>query len=672
MILALVGLPAGLVACAPDGAEPTLPAPVEVDDLPVIQLIEGEFDGEELSYRFLTPDGRVDADPIVGVAAEPLVDIPSQSCTTTSCTGGGYVAFSNVAGQRATVINGTVTSGSWVAACGSPPTGSLSGICQGVRLRNLYPGQQIERAYAELIELTPNGTTTSVEIVPNGAQIATPDFGFGEPTIPNGLFRFGELGRGSSSIANSVTMRWAFRGTTTGTEFTFRFLVQVRGLLVTPTVRASLSNGVRDNPGAGAYPSNAAIIPTAGRPIALSANGQYAAYVVGAIVHRKDLSTGSLSTFDAGCSVLNLDLSDDGAVLAYEAAGCLGLSQIYRYDYGVGGTPTLISTATGGGAGNQASRLPRLNSDGTVLVFQSQARNLAGQTVPNGRGCPDVYRYDSTTGEIHHVSAIRGSDFYAPTTARYAPCAATGDSVRFADVSDDGQRIVFVGGGRLDPAADTDAAPDVYVYDHSESLTGSVVVYPVTPAVTAPSHTAISGDGSVVAFCTDSCGRVVRASSAEGVGGLEVVTANPSGTAVTAGPNTYGIPTLSPSGRFVAFRGNATAGLVPPQSWSGFSAPGTQIYVCDTGAPIATPAANDLRRCWVASTIQLMPDTAFVPLAGAVQSGDQRLGLSYPSDTEAGYVAYYATPTNWGPLSTSGLFVSPVGDPRPQQPVDAR
>ncbi|UJR80432.1 TolB family protein [Sandaracinus amylolyticus] len=677
LVLALVGLPAaGLTACAPDAAEPTRPRAIDVEDLPVIQVIEGEFDGEELSYRILTPEGLVDPSPAVGVAVEPLVDIPSQSCTTTTCTGNGYVTFGNVAGERGTVLNGALTSGSWVAACGSQPTGSLSGVCQGVRLRSLYTNQQVERAYAEMLELVPTGDTTSAEIVPNALQIATPDFGLAAPPVANGLFRFGELGRASTTVANTATMRWGFRGTTAGTTFTFRFVVQVRGLLVTPTVRASLADGARDNPGAGPYPTNTAIVPTSGRGIALSANGQFAAYVVGGTVHRKDLTSasGAVSTLVTGCtSVLNIDLSDDGSVLAYEAAGCpvAGQSQIYRYEYGSAGTGTLVSTATGGGAGNQASRFPRLNSDGSVIVFQSQARNLVGQTVPNGRGCPDVYRYDATTGEIHHVSAIRGSDFYTPTTARYAACA-NGDPIRYADVSDDGQRIVFIAGGQLDPALDTDATQDVYVYDHSESLTGSVVLYPITPTVTAPSHTGISGDGSVVAFCTDTCGRVVRASASEGVGGLEVVTANPAGAAVSAGANSYGIPSLSPSGRFIAFRGNGTAGLVPSQSHSGFNAPGTQIYVCDTTAPIAAPPANDLRRCWVASTIQLMPDTPFVPVSGAIQSGDLRLGLSYPSEAEAGYVAYFATPTNWGPLSTSGLFVSAVGDPRPQQPIDAR
>ena len=197
-----IGCAAALVGCA---AETELaPTHVEppIEPLPVLALIEGEWDGRELTFRTLEEHEVAElADD--GLVSAELVDIPSRSCTSTTCTDANYVAFSNVAGTRVSVTNGVAT-GTWnTTLCGPAPVSPSSGVCQQVRLRNLY-STQIERAYADLISLTPTGVATSAS-VPIQPFSATTDFSLA-PAIANGLWRFGEIGR-SNSVATKQRSR---------------------------------------------------------------------------------------------------------------------------------------------------------------------------------------------------------------------------------------------------------------------------------------------------------------------------------------------------------------------------------------------------------------------------------------------------------------------------------
>lgn len=690
--LAVLALVVGGSGC--EQAEPSRHRPIEPafdDELPVLQRIEGVFDGEELTFRTIEVSDELEA---AGVS-QPLVNIPSLGCST--CTGSDYVAFSNATGRH-TRTNGV---GTWdTANCGTTPT---SGVCQNVRLRNLY-AVQLERVYASLLTLTPTGSTTSVT-VPTHPYLAASDFG-AAPIQGGALWRFGEVGRASPTTGGQ-TLWWPFTGTTTGTTFTFRFTVEVRGLIVPPTRRATLANGASDNPGSGGYTSQTALTIASGTSVALSESGQFAAFIAQTgttrTVYRKNLTTGALQTVVAGCGsgTTDLDISGDGSVVVFQANGCnpLGFSpfqtapQVYAYDFNTS-TLSLVSQTIGGAMGAGTSSRPRVSTDGTTVVYRSGAPDLVFDYVARGLGCADVYRHDLGSLETVLVSKVRDSDFYDTTAGWTAACTGSAPAGDAPDVSADGGMIVFASSQPIDPA-DGNSARDFYVYDHFGSAgSGIVLSWRVSltsaggdlnttlPATALP---VISSDGAWVAFSSaatninpsnalgaTSAGRVhvYRRSSAEDANGsIQRVSriVDPATGANGAEPSgsSSNLPELSSSGRYVAFWSSAS-NLAAYGTYN----PGTtqQVYVCDMGA-----ADPGLRRCFVASTVQPTPASAFAPLSGTISS-TTRIGFGYPIDGEEGFVAYTANPTSWTNLNASGLqmFVSPVGDPRYQQPTIAR
>ncbi|UJR80438.1 TolB family protein [Sandaracinus amylolyticus] len=690
-----------LVGClgTPESADPIPDAPFE--PLPVVALIEGEYDGHELTFRTLDRDEAEER----GVAREALIDIPSRSCTTATCTDANYVAFSNVAGGRATSTNGA-TVGTWAPAqCGAAPASPTSGVCQQVRLRNLY-STQIERAYAELLSLTPTGSTTSVS-VPAQPFAALADFSLA-PTVPNGLWRFGEIGR-DGTATTSPTTRWVFHGTTpAGTELTFRFVVQVRGQLVSPTRRASVVGN--DDPAAD-YPARTTGATVGPSSIDVSADGRYVVFTTsstalhgqasGQYVVRHDMTTGEsyvveridgTETIATGCTSSNPSISDDGNRIAFESSGCdlVGLgatttTQVYVRDVSAG-TTTLASADTGGEYANQAATSPQLSGNGQVVVFQSRAFDLVSGTpalelfgIPLFRFCIDVYRRDLSAGTTTHVSARPGT---APNAvAGFAPYDAT-NAGEVPDVSADGSRIVFRGSWASLVTGDTNGASDVYVYAHGGA---TVNVYRVSlrhnnmQLAGGSDHPSISADGAFVAFSSlarnVSTGaqtavgarHVYRRSSANGASASQSVrrvTLTPTDANATGTSFDAPWPALSRNGRFVSFWSSYTN----LASTTTFPVAGTQHYVCDMGA-----TATELQRCFVASTFQATPESAFAVLGGASVGGG-RSAMACADEEESCYVAYQTNGAGWTPVATADLqvFVSPVGDPRAQMPAAAR
>lgn len=711
---------AALASCASDQSRPTALEPfddLDPRDLPIVGFVVGEYDGTELTFRDATFEeleaagiaipGRTEVrgDDRVGVAEQPLIDIPSMACGS-GCTGTSYVGFTNVATTRRKVVNGAAsgTDTQWTNAdltdCGAPPT---TGVCVDVRMRNMYT-LQLERVYVELVSLTPSGMTTSVSAA-SMPYTARSDFGI-TPDFTNAMWRYGEIAR-STSVTGSPAIHWAFTGSTpAGQDFTFNFLAQVRGLVVSPTRRATLASGQTDNPGAGAYTAqNSGTSFGNSSGVSISENGRYVAFtsnhsaLTGSAVTtehyvlRKDLQTGAIVRANSvPCTdPINPHLSSDGSVVVFSARNCdlAGLgstsstNQVFVHDFS-SGTTALASISTTGGYGNTSSINPRISADGQTVVFQSTATNLiAGQPVRTA--CNEVYRYDRATQSLSHVSAVRDADIF-DTAAGWAPsCGGTTPAGETPDISGDGNIIVFASN---QPLETTDAATgkDIYVYDHAATQgAGVYVVYRVSlsssgAALSGGTGTtgvfnqpAVSVNGSMLVFSSDAtdvfgagtstAGRrhVYRRQVAEGANSsiqrvtLRVDDGEPSASST-------GIAAISTSGRFVAFWSNAT----DLASAGTFAPTGFQVYVCDMGAPIAS-----LTRCWVASTLQ--PDasmgSAFNVFSGTA-SASSRIGLAYASDIDPGYVVYQASPTaNWGALNGLGtqVFISPVSDPRYQQ-----
>ncbi|AKF10774.1 hypothetical protein DB32_007923 [Sandaracinus amylolyticus] len=689
---------AGCAASGEDVATSDDHAPAALSDLPVLEVLVVESRGDALSFRRLDP-ATFDAVRAgeVGLREEALVDIPSVRCTSDNCPAGDFVAFSNVAGAARAITNGAPAAGVplWTAAdapnCGPVPA-SGTGVCRQVRLRNLRP-DQLERVYAELVELAPSGATTSVSI-PEQPWNAEPDFGLA-PAIPNGLWRFGELGRSSPPPPGLAGLSWwAFEGTTPpGEAFTFRFLVMVRGQVVRPTQRANVA--APDQP-ASDYPVVASGPSIATSQVDVSADGRYVVFATSSTtiggagtpaersnVVRHDMLTGANVVVNVGaeassnCRALSPSISDDGTRVAFEAQRCrlvarAGHSNQRSYvlvrDI-TAGTTTLASVATNGAYPNASSTTPRISGDGSTVVFQSLATDLVGGT---RSACNRIYRYTVATGAVSHVSATRGTAPNAP--AGFPACTALTPAGEDADVSDDGSVIVF----RSDVAlttSDTNGEPDVYVYRQGGT---TVDVYRASVSTTGGAvtggefdHAAVSGDGAFVAFSSTatgllgaSTGRHVyrRGSGAADAGTLERVTVRPDGSTPSGTGFATPWPALSQSGRFVSFWNSFTDVTNPARSF-----PGTQLVTCDMGGP-TTPDA--LARCFVISRVQLTPSATFTALSGTVHAG-ARHGMACDDESEACYTVYQANGTGWGNLAatTPQVFVSPIGDPRDQMPA---
>jgi Tol biopolymer transport system component len=124
-------------------------------------------------------------------------------------------------------------------------------------------------------------------------------------------------------------------------------------------------------------------------------------------------------------------ISDDGTVVAFYMRPSTGNIQTMTChdDYGAGtvcdaiyvhdrtsGTTTLVSVASDGTPGNDASRNPHMSGDGRLVVFESRATNLVpGDT----NGVRDIFLHDRVTHQTTRVSV--GQDGAQSANPSYSP-----------------------------------------------------------------------------------------------------------------------------------------------------------------------------------------------------------------------------------------------------------
>ncbi len=216
----------------------------------------------------------------------------------------------------------------------------------------------------------------------------------------------------------------------------------------------------------------------------------------------KDLVTGELtlaSTSDTGVkgnsSSSDVALSGDGRLVAFSSnstnldrADTDTFDDVYVKDL-VTGDLTLVSTSDTGVKGNRYSYGVALSADGRFVAFSSDASNL---DPADNDGFDDLYVKDLVTGDITLAST---SD---------TGVKAIGFSLD-AVLSGDGSLVAFSSDAtNLDPA-DTDGSRDVYVKD---LLTGGLTLVSTSDTGAKgngwTSYSALSGDGSLVAFSSDS------------------------------------------------------------------------------------------------------------------------------------------------------------------------
>jgi Tol biopolymer transport system component len=277
------------------------------------------------------------------------------------------------------------------------------------------------------------------------------------------------------------------------------------------TARVSVdSNGVQGNNGSGAYY----------RPTSISADGRYVAFFTRAS---------------------NLVPGDTN-----------GAEDVFVHDRQTG-TTTRVSVDSAGLQANFDCWAPSISADGRYVAFWSLASNLVqGDT----NGTADVFVRDGQTGATTRVSL---------DSAGLQGNAGSGDP----SISADGRYVAFDSGASNLVPGDTNGAQDVFVHDRQ---TGTTMLVSVDSSGLQgnrhSSRPSISADGRYVAFTSDAANLVPG--DTNGItdtfvhdcqtGATRRVSVDSAG--LQADGASYGFPSISADGRFVAFE-NAATNLVP-------------------------------------------------------------------------------------------------------------
>jgi Tol biopolymer transport system component len=189
-------------------------------------------------------------------------------------------------------------------------------------------------------------------------------------------------------------------------------------------------------------------------------------------------------------------ISGDGTYIAFDSTAtdlsttpvAKGFTQVYLTDTETG-TTTLESVNAEGDPGNADSLRAALSSDGSSLVYVSDATNLT--SVDTG-GLRNVYELDLATGETQLVSVgLNG-----------APANATSSR---ASVSTDGQYVSFESRADNLVAGTSNHQYQVYLRDTVNNVTTLVSVnFHGKPGNGSSTRPSVSGTGQYIAFQANS------------------------------------------------------------------------------------------------------------------------------------------------------------------------
>jgi Tol biopolymer transport system component len=243
----------------------------------------------------------------------------------------------------------------------------------------------------------------------------------------------------------------------------------------------------------------------------ISADGRYIAFasdasnlVSGAAttatrIYIKDTLTGDIQVItNSGTPVTTDDVSSisaSGKYVAYATNTALtgadtnGTTDVYRYDR-VTGTSVYCSQSTGGTGGNARSLAPRMSTDGSRVVFYSEATNLvAGDT----NAVADVFLRDITAGTTTRLSLTTGGveqDAGPVDIEAWQP-----------EISLDGKWCAFESTATNLVAGDTNGVQDIFLRDIATPVTTRVSVHTDgTEANARCDFPGISEDGRYVLF----------------------------------------------------------------------------------------------------------------------------------------------------------------------------
>ncbi|HEX5719844.1 MAG TPA: hypothetical protein VF179_27060 [Thermoanaerobaculia bacterium] len=267
-------------------------------------------------------------------------------------------------------------------------------------------------------------------------------------------------------------------------------------------------------------------------------------------------------------------VSADGRYVVFEssarnAAGQFddnGGSDVFLHDR-LAGTTILVSHADGEPerTANDWSWSPTISADGAYVAFLSFARNLvAGQI--DAAGTVDLFLYDRATGTTKLVTHVAG-----------LPTETDGEHVMSVGMSADGSQLVFVGSGANFVEGQVDGLTfDVFLYDRATGTNTLVSHSSSSPVTAAGSGTeaVISADGLWVAFVSGS-GDLVAGQSPTSfhsyvflygrASGTNVLVSHVSSSSTTTPLAQSSSPAISSDGSRVAYASEA-ANLVTGQT----------------------------------------------------------------------------------------------------------
>ncbi|HEX6898920.1 MAG TPA: hypothetical protein VF789_04370 [Thermoanaerobaculia bacterium] len=253
-------------------------------------------------------------------------------------------------------------------------------------------------------------------------------------------------------------------------------------------------------------------------------------------------------------------LSADGRYVAFTSAANLlpglvippGRRNIYLHDR-VTGRTVLVSRSTQApfAGGDADSEEPRISRDGSVVVFNSRAGDLAPGQEDRG-GTFDVFLWDRRTGRTTLVSHAHASRVRA----------GTGNSF-VGDVSADGNLVTF-NSTSTDLAArqrDINQAFDVFLWDRRTGSTVLVSHHGLRPARTGNAlslSSAMTPDGALIAFSSQASDLALPTPDGNGQSDVFVYERRTGGISLlsrAAGSVSGAFPLLSADGRWIAFLG---------------------------------------------------------------------------------------------------------------------
>ncbi len=258
-------------------------------------------------------------------------------------------------------------------------------------------------------------------------------------------------------------------------------------------------------------------------------------------------------------------LSADGRYVAFwsDATNLVSrdsneVADVFVYDR-IDGIVRRVSVGPGGIQANGESLRPSISADGTVVAYESAARNLIGKDVlgrpTDTNSARDVFVYDMGTEETTRVSVASDGT------------QGAGESLR-PSLSGDGRYVAFQSEVVFD-TSDTNKARDVYLHDRESGSTTRVSLSDAEAQGDGGSFSpSLSADGRFVAFWSNAANLVGGDTNGKSDVFMRDVT---EGTTVRASVTDEGAegdddssdPSISPDGHFVAFwsaAGNLVAG----------------------------------------------------------------------------------------------------------------